>query len=207
MCTGTSRSTRLEPTTVALNSMPRNPMLLNWLRRMRDERGAAFVRALGEGTKVMRDEMLKLSLCSKFILTLERVLGISFIGFLGAANLPQSSQMNWSSVCEGYEILAVIVFGSTGRGDSGNKSDLDVFALCPNDFSSRLDAIQDGLADRLSCDTFSIVVYTEAQFRKMLARGSLFAWHLKLEGIVVSSKLDMGKVFPNCSLTHSTAKI
>ena len=103
--------------------------------------------------------------------------------------------MNWSSVCEGDEILAVIVFGSTGRGDSDSNSDLDVFALCPNDFSNSLDVIQHGLADKLSCDPFSIVVYTEAQFRKMLAHGSLFAWHLKLEGIVVSSKLDMGKVF------------
>ncbi|HEY9692436.1 MAG TPA: RNA-binding domain-containing protein [Oculatellaceae cyanobacterium] len=45
-----------------LNSTPRNPKLIEWLKMMRDERGAAFVRALSEGTKRMRDEMTKLNL-------------------------------------------------------------------------------------------------------------------------------------------------
>ena len=37
--------------------MPRNPKLIEWLKIMRDEDGAEFVRALSEGTKRMRDEM------------------------------------------------------------------------------------------------------------------------------------------------------
>lgn len=45
-----------------LDHMPRNSLLLEWLKAMRDEHGAAFVRALSEGTKKMRDEMSKLSL-------------------------------------------------------------------------------------------------------------------------------------------------
>ena len=40
-----------------LDSMPRNPKLIEWLKIMRDEDGAEFVRALSEGTKRMRDEM------------------------------------------------------------------------------------------------------------------------------------------------------
>jgi predicted HTH transcriptional regulator len=40
-----------------LNSAPRNPKLIEWLKMMRDERGAEFVRALSEGTRRMRDEM------------------------------------------------------------------------------------------------------------------------------------------------------
>jgi predicted HTH transcriptional regulator len=43
--------------TMRLNSAPRNPKLIEWLKMMRDERGAEFVRALSEGTRRMRDEM------------------------------------------------------------------------------------------------------------------------------------------------------
>jgi predicted HTH transcriptional regulator len=48
--------------TMRLNSAPRNPKLIEWLKMMRDERGAEFVRALSEGTRRMRDEMKRLSL-------------------------------------------------------------------------------------------------------------------------------------------------
>ena len=37
--------------------MPRNPLLMEWLRRIRNEKGITFVKALGEGTRQMRDEM------------------------------------------------------------------------------------------------------------------------------------------------------
>lgn len=49
---------------VNLNSEPRNPKIVEWLRLMRDEQGAAFVRALSEGTKTMQSEMEKMSLPS-----------------------------------------------------------------------------------------------------------------------------------------------
>jgi predicted HTH transcriptional regulator len=45
-----------------LVSTPRNPKLIEWLKLMRDSRGASFVQALSEGTKRMRDEMAKLNL-------------------------------------------------------------------------------------------------------------------------------------------------
>jgi predicted HTH transcriptional regulator len=38
--------------TTILNSMPRNSKLIEWLKVMRDEQGAAFVRAISEGTVV-----------------------------------------------------------------------------------------------------------------------------------------------------------
>jgi len=47
---------------ILLVSTPRNPQLIEWLRAMQDTRGSAFVKALSEGTKRMRDEMLKLHL-------------------------------------------------------------------------------------------------------------------------------------------------
>lgn len=47
---------------VALEHAPRNPKILEWFKMMRDERGAEFVRALSEGTRRMRDEMLQMGL-------------------------------------------------------------------------------------------------------------------------------------------------
>jgi hypothetical protein len=47
---------------VTLDHIPPNAKLLEWLKIMRDERGAAFVRALSEGTKRMKTEMEKLNL-------------------------------------------------------------------------------------------------------------------------------------------------
>lgn len=41
---------------------PRNPKLIEWLKAMRDNSGAAFVRALSEGTRTMRDAMAALGL-------------------------------------------------------------------------------------------------------------------------------------------------
>lgn len=47
---------------IILNSSPRNSKLIEWLKMMRGERGALFVRAIGEGTKRMRDEMAQIGL-------------------------------------------------------------------------------------------------------------------------------------------------
>jgi predicted HTH transcriptional regulator len=47
---------------IELDHSPRNPKLLGWLRLMKDERGAEFVRALSEGTRRMREEMQVLGL-------------------------------------------------------------------------------------------------------------------------------------------------
>jgi predicted HTH transcriptional regulator len=43
--------------TTTLSSMPRNSKLIEWFKLMRDEKGAAFVRAISEGTKRMQREM------------------------------------------------------------------------------------------------------------------------------------------------------
>ena len=45
-----------------LVSTPRNSLLIEWLKKMRNNDGHAFVRALSEGTRRMRDEMLNLNL-------------------------------------------------------------------------------------------------------------------------------------------------
>lgn len=47
---------------VRLESRLRNQRIMDWLRQMRDAKGAAFVKAIREGTRRMRDEMLELAL-------------------------------------------------------------------------------------------------------------------------------------------------
>lgn len=47
---------------VQLESVPRNAKLMEWLRSMKDAQGAAYVKAVREGTRKMRDEMAELGL-------------------------------------------------------------------------------------------------------------------------------------------------
>ena len=44
---------------VELEQTARNPKILEWFKALKDEHGAAFVRAISEGTRIMRDEMQK----------------------------------------------------------------------------------------------------------------------------------------------------
>lgn len=46
----------------SLDSVLRNPKIVEWMRIMKDEQGTAFVRALSEGTRRMREEMEQLGL-------------------------------------------------------------------------------------------------------------------------------------------------
>ena len=52
-----------------LNSVPRNPKIVEWMRIMKDEQGTAFVRALSEGTRRMREEMEQLGLPAPYYQT------------------------------------------------------------------------------------------------------------------------------------------
>lgn len=47
-----------------LESVPRNPQIVSWMRLMKDEKGIAFVRALSEGTRTMNSEMESIQLPS-----------------------------------------------------------------------------------------------------------------------------------------------
>ena len=51
---------------ITLESLPRNPKLVEWMRLMKDEAGTVFVRALSEGTRRMREEMEHIGLPSPY---------------------------------------------------------------------------------------------------------------------------------------------
>ena len=48
--------------TTSLESIRRNSKIVDWMRVMKDERGATFVRSLSEGTRTMLAEMKKMDL-------------------------------------------------------------------------------------------------------------------------------------------------
>lgn len=53
----------------SLDSVLRNPKIVEWMRIMKDEQGTAFVRALSEGTRRMREEMEQLGLPAPYYQT------------------------------------------------------------------------------------------------------------------------------------------
>jgi hypothetical protein len=66
-----------------------------------------------------------------------------------------------------------MLYGSHARGDAGPGSDIDLLQLVPQSPRS------------YTSERVSVVSYTPAQLDEMAAEGSLFAWHLCTEGVVV----------------------
>lgn len=87
--------------------------------------------------------------------------------------------------CE--EILSVVLFGSMARGDADGLSDKDIFVMCDclspgGSYLPIKQRCQEALSDA------NLSVYTREAVRKMALAGSLFLWHLKLEGRVLLSR-------------------
>ena len=85
-------------------------------------------------------------------------------------------------------IIAVVLFGSQARNDSDDYSDKDIFVLCSCTdivelikIKKHYDKVYAGFSTGLCC-------YRMADAEAMASAGSLFMWHLKLQGKVVFSK-------------------
>jgi predicted nucleotidyltransferase len=72
--------------------------------------------------------------------------------------------------------LGLLLYGSHARGDQVLGSDVDLLQLVPEPRKS------------YSKGTLSIVAYTVGQLRSMTQAGSLFAWHLHTEGIILDDR-------------------
>lgn len=84
---------------------------------------------------------------------------------------------------ETFDILSIIMFGSSARGESDDYSDVDVCVITRNHHSrSRLAIIKDYLSNKYSFKNADIIIYSAEQIENMYRYGSLFLWHLKLEG-------------------------
>ena len=74
----------------------------------------------------------------------------------------------------------VWLFGSCARGDPSDTSDIDVLVVSA--FAPNKDDLGDWLPAEYPSNAVSISHYTETGLKRLIEAGSLFAWHLKLEG-------------------------
>lgn len=86
-----------------------------------------------------------------------------------------------------HKILAVVLFGSVARGDWDSVSDKDVFVMC-EDGSNAEDLLRLKDKCRKAFADANISAYRVKDVRIMASIGSLFLWHLKLEGQVLLSR-------------------
>ena len=96
--------------------------------------------------------------------------------------------MNIKLLRKKAEILGLILFGSTARSDTDAYSDKDVFVLCADlDLKTFLKLKQEVLEPAVG-EGCSVSSYRFSDVGTMAESGSLFLWHLKLQGKVVFSK-------------------
>lgn len=82
------------------------------------------------------------------------------------------------------EIRAIVLFGSRARGDSDNDSDVDIAVFADASSPRSLVALKDQISAHSARPAPNYSVYSLLTSRRMAAEGSLFLWHLRLEGDV-----------------------
>ncbi|WP_416150822.1 nucleotidyltransferase domain-containing protein [Salipaludibacillus sp. HK11] len=87
---------------------------------------------------------------------------------------------------------AVILFGSKARNDADNNSDVDIFILIDDNYS---EVNKNNLIKKVSRiiddKKTNVSLYSKEVFNKMLDDGSMFLWHLKLEGKYIFNRYNM----------------
>ncbi|MGG0496407.1 nucleotidyltransferase domain-containing protein [Priestia megaterium] len=79
-------------------------------------------------------------------------------------------------------LLCVILFGSAARGDGDEYSDVDIFLLVDNIPQESIDQITETVKSKLGYPNIGVSLYRKDIYNKLLLDGSMFLWHLKLEG-------------------------
>jgi predicted nucleotidyltransferase len=97
-------------------------------------------------------------------------------------------------------IEAIVLFGSKSRGDHDEGSDTDLAVFVPAFGADDLVAAKRWLTEEIRDSTANLSVYSMATVEKMAAEGSLFLWHLKLEGKIPYQRSDwVNQVLTNLS--------
>lgn len=92
-------------------------------------------------------------------------------------------------------IITVITFGSKARGDNDENSDSDIFILCENIDFREISDLKSNLGKLIKIHPSNFSIYCKTEFNLMLKKGSLFVWHLKLEGKIIFSRIDLDSIF------------
>lgn len=82
------------------------------------------------------------------------------------------------------EITSVVVYGSQARGDLDSESDFDICVFTQEEAKVELDELT-SLFEIPRDGRCSVTSYSENDLTAMLEYGSLFLWHLKLEGRIL----------------------
>jgi predicted nucleotidyltransferase len=85
------------------------------------------------------------------------------------------------------DILSVVLFGSVARGDSDPLSDKDVFVMCA-DLSEDREFLKLKEQCRNAFGDANVSAYRLRDVKVMTSAGSLFMWHLKMEGKILLSR-------------------
>jgi len=99
--------------------------------------------------------------------------------------------MKAEALVEISQVLGAVVFGSWARGNSDAHSDFDVFILCEDLEFDGLGRLRRQVADALNCHLSSVSAYCLSSAMAMAEDGSLFMWHLKLEGKIAFSREEV----------------
>jgi hypothetical protein len=83
-------------------------------------------------------------------------------------------------------VIGIIEFGSTARNDADHYSDKDIFAVVEDVDADALDTLRITVATDYNTTPASVACYSASSFDQMIAHGSLFTWHLRLEGRILS---------------------
>lgn len=83
-------------------------------------------------------------------------------------------------------VIGIIEFGSTARNDADQYSDRDIFAVVEDVDADVLDTLRTIVATDYNTTPTSVACYSTSSFDQMIAHGSLFTWHLRLEGRILS---------------------
>lgn len=98
------------------------------------------------------------------------------------------------------EIKAIVLYGSYARGDSDVESDKDICVFTDKQDTVTEDKLRT-IFPSIGKDELSLTTYCQRDLTAMIDRGSLFLWHLKLEGKIlygrdyITSQLDKLKPF------------
>src|SRR5262249_20411696 len=116
-----------------------------------------------------------------------------------------SAQPLLSTVPENVE--AVVLFGSSSRGDADHRSDIDLAVFAHAALSADLMHVKNSL--RLSAGSqlpISLSVYSVATAEQMANDGSLFLWHLKHESTLLFQRNSWYAVLLEHLVPYSAVK-